>query len=366
MHSLYVFSTKSALRGGLLSCVALAISSSASAQLLSGYTLHSKLLAGPTQSAIATDPIWITDYHTLVIDYTATGAIKPGIAVISLRPGSVGPITPHATNPENPLVSGSDIIAVSGSDLVLDGKAHTLRVDLKDKIKEPQIDLLRFVVPAGAKLNIANLEFLGDSDVLPCGAAKAIEMPPQTVALDVHGPLSCSGAPATSLRGRESLSISASGKQGATIYLDLMAHFAGLSNYIPAPPRPHAATGQFSRDSASSGIAESSDSSSVIAHIRYADKPAFDEAQFPLLVSEHRHALLNLSRALYALQIDPRRRLLSVELADRSPHAQLVLFKAAISGHEETSDDEPALPAVASAMSIELHGRQRTGRIALV
>jgi hypothetical protein len=342
-----------------LFCLALNISATASAQLLSGFSLESKHLVGPVQSAISTDPVWIADYHTLVVNYTATGEVKPGVAVLSLRPGSVGPITPRATNPENPLVSGSDIIAIVGRDLVFDGKPHTLRVDLEEKIKTPQIDLLRFVVPTGAKLNIARLEFLGNSSLVPCTAATAVEMPADSQPVAVHGPLSCNGAAATSLRGHESLTLSASGKQGATIYLDLLAHFAGLSNYIPSVPRQRAtvtgpntaATNRFARDSAAIGIPESSDPSTVVANIKYADDPASVEQQFPLLVSQHRHALLNQTRSLYALQLDPKRPLLSVEIADHSPHVQLVLFKAAISSQHETSDDEPALPETSSSMS---------------
>jgi hypothetical protein len=308
----------------------------ASAQLLSGYSLQARQFVGPTHLAIPTDPVWVADYHTLVVDYVASGHAGPNVAVLSLRPGSVGPITPRATNPENPLVSGSDIIAIQGQDLVFDGKRHTLRIDLKSKIKAPQIDLLRFVLPAGAQLKIAKLDFIADPGILPCADSKPSEMPSDSTQLVVHGALSCDGSPATSLRGWESLQIAANGKQGATIYMDLLAYFAGFINYIPSSPsRP----------------TESSETSAVIANIRYADSPSVVEQQFPLLVAQHRHALLNRVRSLYALQLDPRRRLLSVALADRSPHAQLVLFHAAISNHAEESVDEPAAVASTSAMS---------------
>ena len=118
--------------------------------MLSGYSLPPKELTGPVQSVIATDPIWVVDYHTLVIDYRASGHVKPDAAVLTLRPGSVGPVTPRATNPENPFVGGEEIIAVRGSDLIFDGEPHTLRVDLRGKVKKPQVDALRLVLPAGA------------------------------------------------------------------------------------------------------------------------------------------------------------------------------------------------------------------------
>lgn len=310
----------------------------ATSELLSGYSLHSKNLIGPTRSEIPTDPVWLANYHSLVVDYRGTGHLNPGYAVLALRPGSVGPITPgaSATNPENPLASGGDIIAVTGQDLILDGKPHTLRVDLKGKLKVPQVDMLRFALPDGAKLSIAELQFLAGPDALPCDASAAVEIPAASKALAVHGPLSCNGAAATSLRGRESLTIAASGKQGSTIYLDLLANLAGHIVHIPDLTKR---------------ITESSEPSEVIANIKYADAPSAVEQQFPVLVSEHRHVLQDQKRTLYALQIDPSRRLLSVELADRSPHVQLVLFKAAISSQRETSADEPSGPVAGAPMS---------------
>ena len=189
-----------------LACLPFLITATAASQLLSGYSLPAKELIGPVQSVIATDPIWVVDYHTLVIDYRASGHLKPDAAVLSLRPGSVGPVTPRATNPENPFVEGGDIIAVRASDLIFDGEPHRLSVDLRGKIKKPQVDALRLVLPAGARLKITSLHFLADPALLPCAASTPPEMPAKSAPLLVHGPLSCDGAPATSLRGRESIS----------------------------------------------------------------------------------------------------------------------------------------------------------------
>ena len=74
-----------------LACLPLLIAATATGQLLSGYSLPAKDLIGPVQSRIATDPIWVVDYHTLVIEYRASGHLNPAAAVLSLRPGSVGP-----------------------------------------------------------------------------------------------------------------------------------------------------------------------------------------------------------------------------------------------------------------------------------
>ena len=223
------------------------------------------------------------------------------------------------------------------SDLILDGKPHRLSIDLRGKIKKPQVDALRLILPLGARLNITSLHFLADPELLPCATSTPPQMPAKSSPLQVHGPLSCDGAPATSLRGRESVSINAAKKQGATLYLDLLA-FAYLPGFISydasAPPRSGTIT----------------DPSLVVATLRYADQPSASEEQFPLLVSQHRHELLNQKRSLYALRLDPTRRLLSVELTDRSAHAQLVVFRASISDQVEKSTDEDA-PVPSAAMS---------------
>jgi hypothetical protein len=313
-------------------------SAAASAQMLSGFDLRDKQYVGPSVEAVSADPIWVADYHTLTVDYRATGVVRADYAVLTLRPGSVGPITPHATNPENPLAAGEDVVVMRGRDLILDGRPHKFQTNLTGAVKTPQIDALLFALPAGAKLNVANLEFRADPELLPCAQSTPAEIPADSKPITVHGPLACDGAAATSLREQQSISIAASGKRGATLYLDLLTYLAGFSNFDASKPqRP----------------AETSDTSFAIANIRYADRPAQVVQQFPMLVSEHTHVLLNRKRALYALELDPSRRLLSVELADRSPHVQLVLFRAAISSRREVSADEPEVLRPAQAMSTE-------------
>ena len=302
-------------------CWTLASPCTATAQLLSGYSLANKHLDGPVQTQIATDPIWVVDYHTLVLQYRGSGQIAAEASVLALRPGSVGPVTPHADNPENPFASGGDIIPFHGSDLKLDGQPHTLQIDLASKLKTPQIDALEFLLPAGVQLTVDRLEFLADPGFIPCATTAQNQLPPNTHPLRVQGPLSCGEAAATSLRGREPLKIEAQGS-ATTLYLDLYFYLAGFSNYIAsAPSRP----------------SSTSDPSFAVVNVRYVDTPSEVEQQFPILVAEHRHVLLNRKRSLYAVQLDPHRRLLSIELLDRSPHVQMVLYHAALSDHAETS-----------------------------
>lgn len=305
------------------------------AQLLSGYSLANKHFVGPVQTQIATDPIWVVDYHTLVFQYRGSGQIGAGASVLALRPGSVGPVTPHADNPENPFASGGDIIPFHGSDLKLDGQPHTLQIDLASKLKAPQIDALEFLLPAGVQLTVDHLEFLADPSFISCRTTTQSQLPSNSRLLRVHGPLSCGAAAATSLRGHEPLTIEAQGS-AATLYLDLYFSLEGFTNYIAsAPSRP----------------AFSSDPSFAVVNVRYADAPSEVEQQFPILVAEHRHVLLNRKRSLYAVQLDPHRRLLSIELLDRSPHVQFVLYHAALSDHIETAIDYSLAPISEQAMS---------------
>lgn len=193
--------------------------------------------------------------------------------------------------------------------LVADDAPHVLEIELRGRMLTPQVDQLVFSLPAGARLAIAEIEFRGDPQTLPCETSPPL--PNGTTMLAARGPLSCAGSPATSLRGRESIGIDGGGRKGRTLYLSLMAHLAGQ-------------------------VKESSETAQVVARVKYADR--FEEEQFPLLAAERRYALLDRKPALYALALDGQRALASVELLDRSPHAQLVLFAAGLS---EATPPEP-------------------------
>lgn len=184
-------------------------------------------------------------------------------------------------------------------------------------------------------MTVDRLEFLADPGFIPCSTTAQNQLPRNTLLLRVQGPLLCGEAAATSLRGDEPLKIEAQGS-AATLYLDLYFYLAGFTNYIAsAPSRP----------------ASTSDPSFAIVNVRYADAPSEIEQQFPILVAEHRHVLLNRKRSLYAVQLDPHRRLLSIELLDRSPHVQLVLYGAALSDQAETAIDYRPAPTSTEAIS---------------
>ncbi|MCX6622568.1 MAG: hypothetical protein NTY38_16165, partial [Acidobacteria bacterium] len=142
-------------------------------------------------------------------------------------------------------------------------------------------------------------------------------MPAGTRKLTTRGPSTCAGSPATSLRGREAIRIEGDGGRGGALYLSLSANLAGVSSRDAGEPferwRPK----------------ETAETAEVLANIHYADGSTED--QFPLLVKQRRHVLLNRTPELYSIALDPARVLASVELLDRSPHVQLVLFHAGLS-----------------------------------
>lgn len=313
--------------GGL----AIASDPSSSREMLQGFELQRLAYAGPGEWRRSSDPIWVYEYHLLVLRYRASGLTSGDEPVLVLRPGGVGPVTPRGNNPENPFASGGLVPVVRAKDLVADGAEHELQVDFLPKIRTAQMDQLIFMLPAGAKLSIADLEFRGSPGVFPCASeARAVSLPAGAKVLRTQGSLSCDGFPATSLGGRESIRIDGAGLSGGALYLNLMAHFAGVPSFAADVPPDRGR------------IKENAETANFIATIHYAGGLA--EQQFPLLVSEKHHALLNRQARLYALALDPRRRLESVDLADTSPHAQLVLYEAGVSRDSPAYTAEPIAP----------------------
>jgi len=305
---------------------------------LVGYRQQGMKYQGPGAWPQPVEPISVYAYHTLRLTYRATGLPKSAAAILTLRPGSVGPVTPGATNPENPFVAGLPVVAITARDLAADDAPHTVEIELYGKMRTAQIDQLQFSLPAGARLMIEDLQFRGAQELLPCQAGGP-GLPEKAASLATRGPSLCAGWPATSLRSRESIRIEGAGRKGRTLYLSLMAHLAGLSaeRAFPAHQVPDCVR-----------LKESSEIADVVARVNYAD--GSEEEQFPLLVAERRHALLNRTAALYALDLDPRRAISTVDLLDRSVHAQLVVFAAGLSqaaSPQAVGEMPPAVPSAA-------------------
>ncbi|MBI4891791.1 MAG: hypothetical protein HY821_14290 [Acidobacteria bacterium] len=286
------------------------------ADLLTGFRLSPLRYQGPGRWPISLEPVWVYAYPTLRLTYRATSLPATSDPVLTLRPGSVGPVTPGATNIENPFVAGQPVVAVTARQLVADGAAHTLEVQLASQMRTPQIDQLIFTLPGGARLLVDNLELRGPQSLLPSGAGRPA-LPAHARALPIEAEFQHAGSPATTLRGRESIRIRGNSERGQTLYLSLFPHFAGVRGFAAGRPIE------------GSLLKENRQTSDLLVHLRYAD--GSEEDQFPLCVEERRHVLLNRKAALYALELDPRRTLLWAELQDRSLHLQLVLFEAGLS-----------------------------------
>jgi hypothetical protein len=300
----------------------------AAADLLTGYRLASKQFAGPGEWRTPLDPVWVYAYPKLTLRYRASNLPKTDTPVLTLRPGSVGPVTPGATNPENPFVAGMPVTAVMARDLVADGVVHSLEVDLSGKMRTPQIDEIRTALPPGARLEVESLEFRGAGDLLPCTGGP--QLPARAAKLQGLAEEHCGKTPATTLRGAETIRIRGNGRRGRTLYLSLFPHFTTVTAFAAdQPPEKFRAR-------------ESSETADFIVRLRYEGGPA--EEQYPLSVDERRHVLVNRKAALYAVELDPGRTLIDADLVDRSVHAQFLLYAAGISPDAPPSSVEE-LPA---------------------
>lgn len=323
----------------------LVTSATASDRLAAGYRLENIHYQGPGRWAHTTDPIWVFDYHTLRIAYRAGGLRNSDEPVLILRPGAVGPVTPGAANPENPFAAGRPLTVLTAADLIADGAPHTIEINLRGRTKTAQIDQVIFSLPAGARFDIDELEFRAGPDLLPSTSAGP-PLPAGVQPLRTSAAESYAGRPATTLRGCESIHIEAGGRRAASVYLSLWANLAGVAGAFAEEP--------FERWR----WKETAETAAMVARIHYADAGSEDE--FPQLVSERRHVLLNRTAALYSLAIDPARPLASVELLDRSPHLQLILFVAGISGQPGPEADDATLaapvPSRRRISTVGLHG----------
>ncbi len=310
---------------GLAVGAVLALSGTALGQeWLTGYRLQEVSVQGPEEWRHRTEPIWVYEYHSLCLRYRAWRLEKNNDAVLTLVPGVVRPVV------SDTIAIGRPVSVVLARDLIADGEEHYLEIELRGKMLTAQVDELIVSVPAGARLEICDLQFRADESVLPIRQGTPA-LPEDAKRLPIHGSLACGKFAATSLRGREAIRIDCAGDTGHTLYLSLMAHAAGLSGFVPGRPIDAWRV---------KSIRETAD---VIARVKYAD--GSEDEQFPFLVEERRYALLNRTAKLYCLGLDARP-VSYVELLDRSPHVQLVLFAAGLSqaASPEPADEAP-LPA---------------------
>jgi hypothetical protein len=135
-----------------------------------GYRQRGLDYQGPGEWQNSVEPIWVYEYHTLRLRYRASGLARSDVPILTLRPGSVGPVTPGGSNPENPFVAGLPVPVVKAQDLVPDDAFHTLEVELRGKVRTVGIDQLQFSLPAGARLAIEDLQFRGGPEAFPCAA----------------------------------------------------------------------------------------------------------------------------------------------------------------------------------------------------
>ncbi|WP_165067937.1 DUF6259 domain-containing protein [Paludisphaera rhizosphaerae] len=281
---------------------------------LVGYRRGPASMTGPCDRREAVEPVWVYAYPRLKLRYRASGTLGGDAAVLTLAPGSVGPVTPGATNPENPFVAGQPVVAVRSSDLKTDGESHTLEVDLRGKMRTPQIHELRYTLPEGARLDLEELTFVGGPELLPTDPPK---LPSDVVAWGVEAPVAADAWRGTTMRGEETIRIVGAPRAGGAFYLTIAPHFANVREFAAGVPADKIR------------VKESRETADVTVRLIYKDGGW--EEQYPLSIAERRHVLTNRSPALYALELDRGRPLAAVELYDRSPHVQLFVAAGGVS-----------------------------------
>ncbi len=115
--------------------------------------------SGETRWVHTTEPIWLGEYPRLQMRYKAAGLGRSGI-ILTLRPGSVGPVTPGAANPENPFAKGMPVDAVRAGELTSDGQWHVFEKDLTGMLVNPHCDQLTLTLAAGAVLDLDYIRFV--------------------------------------------------------------------------------------------------------------------------------------------------------------------------------------------------------------
>lgn len=126
-----------------------------------------------------TEPIWLGEYPRLAMRYRTLGVGRAGV-VLSLRPGSVGPVTPGAANPENPFAKGMPIDAVRAAELVADGAWHVLEKDLSGLLVNPRCDQIAIALAAGATLDLDYIRFQARPAAEPARvSAEALKQAPR-------------------------------------------------------------------------------------------------------------------------------------------------------------------------------------------
>ena len=345
-----------------------------------------------------TEPIWASDYRYFVMRYRAQRVNPHAGAVVALRPGSVGPVTPGASNPENPFAKGANLVAVRADELVQDGVWHLFVKDLSPQLQTAQIDQVIVTVDAGtggdARLEIEYVRFVNSdprhtlADFLPIEPAGSLSCSLPNCsqaaffAADLHSmvltsaakvlpvlgikvpwlgarsftfaglPFANGGVATTSVEGRETLSISI-GKRASEIYFLLGTSFTGIGDTVSALEVSGV-------DSGKGLIQALREPERFDVAVEYSDG-AVDQC-FPFNLLRQAFVMENHSLGLYLVTADSSRPIARLKLRDHMSNGAFFLFGTTLNlqrplfpGVQWTGASPPNVPAANSlpARSVE-------------
>lgn len=312
--------------------------------------------------ARATEPVWVAEYKYLLIRYRAFNLDATAGALITLRPGSVGPVTPGSQNRENPFAKGAKIDVLRADEIVGDGQWHQVAKDLSRMLLNTRADQVIVRVPSGsqgnARLELDYIRFtrhdprksiddyfpvtagtrpgnFGEIDlgpaanVAPEDAMQALDMPGNWVGASEF---TWSGVPfrngrvaATTVQGKEVISVPLDAA-AREIFLLLGARVSGIqSGAVPCTPAWACGGAAFE---APDDIREPE---RFWVELDY-ENGAVDRV-FPYDISAGRHHLANKTIAVYSIPAGGGK-IRTMRLYDRSASAQFLLFGATLNRGE--------------------------------
>lgn len=131
---------------------------------IEGEKLSAALIENSTAVwTLTTEPVWVDRFPILKLRYRARGVVNNASQpLLTLHPGSIGPVTPGAANLENPFANAGVARVFIPAGHQNDGEIHELSERVRPPIRTAQIDQITLSLRSGetpASLEILDLAF---------------------------------------------------------------------------------------------------------------------------------------------------------------------------------------------------------------
>jgi len=290
---------------------------------------------------LTTEPVWVYRFSELTLRFRSHGlAHSTQRPLLSLQPGSTGPVTPGAKNMENPFArAGAKTILLSPEQLA-SNKIQTISVPVHPPIQTEQIDRIVLSIETAGQpgvLEIFDLSFrdpkarnrkaISLENIVPAEAKPKndnyifIPMPSSGLSLsDISqgfdrrsNPVQCAGIPfqwsesrsvlASSFPGRDSLTVPIE-RRCREVFLLLGAYLTGTDGAFSFVPRT-----------------EITFPERLIVTKHYSD--GVSEQSFPYNLNRSEYVVDATPLSAYVIPADPERELERITIDERMPYGQI-------------------------------------------